>query len=99
MSQKITTKELEQLFKRIIGKLRSEEVEYVTFSMDEYKIILADCWEDFTQEKVAIGSMNDDIDMVKKMIQDENRPCTYVDFDRTSSILRAISEIRNPAEE
>ena len=42
------------------------------------------------------GSLIDDIDSLNRALNDSHIPFTYVDFDRTATILRALSETLNP---
>lgn len=92
----INIKELETLFRLIIEKLKNDKIEQIELATDEYWIITTDEWADFTKApKPAVGSLFEDIEYLKRAIS-ENRIVTYSDFDRLSTILRAISEIQAP---
>lgn len=90
---------LEILFKRIMGQLRSHGIDRVEFSSDLYKLIPTDKWGITVPDEIVIGSLDDDIEEITKIAKDPDRICTYVDFDRVASILRAISETINPVGE
>ncbi len=88
--------EIKIAFERIMEKLEYEGIEQIEINTDWYRFIPADEWKDFTKDVVEVGSLNDDAESLKLMINDKNRQCTYVDFDRLASILRAISQEMNP---
>lgn len=94
--KRVTTTELSQMFDRIIDKLNKEKIENIDIETDYYRIIPSDEWSNFTQDVIEVGSLNDDIESLKRLIENSNRPCTYVDFDRLASLLRAISQKNNP---
>ena len=94
---KIRIEDLKIIFDRIIEKLESENYEYIELSSDYYKIIPTDSWDNIDKDVVEVGSLFDDIKSLLKTVDDKKRPCTYVDFDRISSVLRAISQKNNPA--
>lgn len=100
MTHKIRIELLEIAFERIIQKLQSENVEEVEIPFDLYRIIPTEKWEisNSKDDEVNIGSLYDDLECIEKLVLDKKRPCTYVDFDRVSSLLRIISEVNNPAE-
>ncbi len=91
---------LQKIFSRIIEKLEYDYVASIEIEDDLYNKIPAHNWsiQNKPEEVVVIGSLQDDIDSLQKLIADDERPCTYVDFDRFASVLHAISEIRNPVE-
>lgn len=95
--KKIEIDVLRKAFNRIIDKLQQEEVKEIYIDTDGYFLITADEWKEQYPERyeVVTGSLIDDIDEINKLV-DEDRFCTYVDFDRVSSILRAISQAQNP---
>lgn len=99
MIKKIRVELLEIAFGRIIQKLQSENVEEVEIPFDMYRIIPTDKWDisKSEDEEVNIGSLYDDLESIEKLVLNKNRPCTYVDFDRVSSLLRIISEVNNPS--
>ena len=85
-------------FARIISKLEFENVSEIEVTSDLYKIIPTDKWEIDQPLTEETGSLEDDIASIDKMVE-LDRICTYVDFDRIASILRIISQVRNPPEE
>ena len=97
---KINIQFLQKVFSRIIDKLEYENVTSIQIEDDLYNKIPAHNWSILNkpEEVVVIGSLQDDIDSLWKLVTDNERPCTYVDFDRFASVLHAISEIRNPVE-
>ncbi len=97
MAIKIEVDTLEIAFKRIISRLRNfEQVDEVEFDFDTYWQV-SEFWEEYPEKySMMVGSIVDDIDCIKMLVEDDERMCTYVDFDRVASILHAISETRNP---
>jgi len=80
----------------MIDKLNYENVKEVEIGNDLYRVIPADEWTNFEKDVIVVGSLSDDIESLKLMINDLERPCTYVDFDRVASVLHAISQAINP---
>ncbi len=95
MSKTVSIFELSIIFQRIIDKLQFEEISEMNVSIDFYKYIPTDEWASLSNDVIEIGSLSDDIDNLKRLVVDKNRPCTYVDFDRLASLLRAISQLNN----
>lgn len=94
--RKIKVIELEQLFSRIIEKLKVEKVEKIELDSDFYRFIPTDKWDSYEDDIALVGSLYDDWDSLKEILEDSDRAMTYVDFDRIASILRIVSEIENP---
>lgn len=88
--------ELEQIFQKVIEKLKFEEIDCIELETDLYRIIPTDSWNDFQNEVILLGSLEDDIEEIKKTLQNNGTPFTYVDFDRLASLLRYISQKYNP---
>ena len=68
-----------------------------------YRSIPSNKWNKFEKEadwyssdEISQGDLDDDIIELKKLIKESDRFCTYVDFDRTASLLKEISQIYNP---
>ena len=103
----IKVSELKILFQKIIEKLETEyssetELELKTIT---YRLISSDKWnkfekpEDwFSASEISQGDLQDDVMELKKLISDDDRIATFVDFDRLASVLREISEVENPIE-
>jgi len=91
---------LKKVFSRIVEKLEYENVTSVKIEDDLYNKIPTHKWSIYNnpEDVIVMGSLEDDIDSLRQLITDSERPCTYVDFDRFASVLRAISEIRNPVD-
>ena len=91
---------IKKVFNRLVEKLEYENVERVLIENDLYNKIPTHKWSIYhnPEDVVVIGSLDDDIESLEKLADDDERQCTYVDFDRFASLLRAISEIRNPVE-
>jgi len=81
----------------LIDKLKKEQVQNIEINIDLYRFISAEQWGSFENNTVETGSLFDDIDNLKLLISEPDRPFTYVDFDRLASLLLAISETKNPA--
>lgn len=86
---------------RMLHKLEKEDITDIVIEDDLYNIIPTDEWSIINNPKdvVVIGSLQDDYDNLEKLALDSHRPCTYVDFDRLASILRAISQKQNPPDQ
>lgn len=95
----IKTELLKQIFALMIQKLENEDVKTIQIADDLYNKIPTHKWDisnSNIEESIVIGSLVDDYETLIKLITDKERPCTYVDFDRMASLLRAISQNRNP---
>jgi hypothetical protein len=106
-TKSMTVKELEEIFSRIIDKLKFEidENSQIDIETDTYRIIPAENWNNFddsanwnSAKEIDLGSLKDDIEELEKLVKNKDRICTYVDFDRVASLLREISQINNPIE-
>ena len=95
--RKIDIRSLEVAFEKIILKLKGENIIEIPFHNDLYRLIPTDQWEVYKEKiaKIEIGSLYDDVENIEKLRFNNERPCTYVDFDRVASILRMISEQLN----
>jgi hypothetical protein len=94
----VKTTTLKAAMDRIIEKLNNENIQQVEIEADLYNTIPSNKW-DITYDPddvVQIGSLEDDVESIEKLVSDSTRVCTYVDFDRVSTILRAISQYENP---
>lgn len=89
----IKTTELTILFSKLIECLKMFGAESIDIEIDLYNVIYAEDWDiaNDVEKSVCIGSLEDDIDELKKLITDPDRPCSSVDFDRFSSLLQAIA--------
>jgi len=101
----IKISELKILFNRVTERLESElgENGKIELKTSLYRLIPTEKWstfekpEDwFSASEIDQGDLEDDLIELKKLIKDEDRICTYVDFDRLASILREISQVENP---
>lgn len=101
----ISIQELKQVFDRIIKKLEFEVGQNgrIELSTSIYRLIPTEQWNDFSDpvnwhsaKTIQQGDLIDDLEELKKLVSNLDRPCTYVDLDRTASILREISQIKNP---
>ena len=106
-TESMTVKELEEIFSRIIDKLKFEigADSQIKVETDTYRIIPTEKWnkfeksEDWNSVKVIdLGSLKDDVEELEKLTKNKERICTYVDFDRVASLLREISQVNNPIE-
>lgn len=88
---------LNKLFSQIISKLQQEGLSEITIHDDLYRFIPTDEWGRFDEDIILTGSLYDDIDCLNLLTNDPKRIMTYVDFDRISSVLRAVSEELNSA--
>lgn len=103
--EKISIKEIEGLFQKIVDRLKVElgEQGIVETQTVIYRSIPSNKWNKFEKkedwflaDEISQGDLSDDIIELRKMINDPERPCTYVDFDRTASLLKELSQIYNP---
>ncbi len=103
----IKVSELKTLFERVIKKLETEyssdtEMELKTII---YRLIPTEKWDKFEKpedwfsaSEIDQGDLQDDVMELKKLISDNERIATFVDFDRLASVLREISQVENPIE-
>ena len=103
----IKVSELKILFDKIIDKLETEygketELELKTIT---YRLISSNKWnkfekpEDwFSASEIVQGNLEDDVMELMKLISDDKRIATFVDFDRLASVLREISEVEKPVD-
>lgn len=94
--RQIQKKTLEKLFSRLMSKLQNENIESIILDDDLYRFIPTDEWANYENDVILEGSLYDDIDSLNKLLENPQHICTYVDFDRFASVLRAISEKINP---
>ena len=88
--------DLKIIFERVIDKLKFEGIDQIEIENDLYRYIPTDEWDSFERDEIEVGSLYDDLDSLELLVNDIDRPCTYVDFDRVASVLRAISRKNNP---
>jgi hypothetical protein len=95
----IQTRQLEIIFQKIISKLKEDGIDRVELNQDMYLFLSnRDSYEmNQVVEKPLIGSLVDDWEELKKISEDK-QIMTYVDFERLSSILRAVCEELSPEE-
>jgi hypothetical protein len=89
-------KELQQIFTLIVNKLQFEGYTLLEVDDDLYRYIPTDKWDSFNEIVIENGSLYDDVESLKELANDPDKPCTYVDFDRLASFLRYISQKHNP---
>jgi hypothetical protein len=94
--QTIDIEMLKSIFASFINKLEREVGKQVKIEGDYYRIIPTEKWNDFEASEEGVGSLYDDIAELKKLADVPEHPCTFVDFDRMASVLRAISQTYNP---
>jgi hypothetical protein len=93
----IQTRQLEIVFQKIISKLKEDGIDRVQLNQDMYAFLSNRDSYEMKQviEKPLIGSLVDDWTELKKVSEDK-QITTYVDFERLSSILKAICEELSP---
>ena len=95
---KIKLKELEQAILKMVEKLYMEghyEIDLGDFDL-YWTILTPDCTDMSRPPELSVGSIRDDLDSLQKLSNLNDRPMTYVDFDRLATILHLISERLNP---
>jgi len=93
--RKVSVSFVEKVFNRVIEKLKFEGEEEIVVETDFYFNIPSSEWHSY-EHTVHTESLYDDIDSLELLVNDKERPCTYVDLDRLAGVLRAISQIKNP---
>jgi hypothetical protein len=102
---KIKTSELRLIFERVIEKLETLYGADAGIDLNTivYRIIPTEKWNKFEKPEdwfsasdIDQGDLHDDLTQLKKLIQEKDQICTFVDFDRLASILREISQVKNP---
>lgn len=59
---------------------------------DFYWTVLSEEWLDFQREpKLAVGSLSDDIEQLKKLLKDESA-VSSLDIERLASVLKLLAE-------
>lgn len=103
----IKVSELKILFEKVINKLEAEygKDSEMQLNTSVYRLIPTHKWnkfekpEDwFSASEIFQGDLQDDLMELRKLIKDNERICTFVDFDRLASVIREISEVENPVE-
>jgi hypothetical protein len=94
----VRSDDLVAVLRRIIEKLVRECPQEIELPGDLYRFIPTDQWDRFEGFRIDAGSLYDDLDELEHLVRDPKRPCTFVDFDRAASLLRAVSEQLNPAD-
>lgn len=93
MTIKIQANEIELIFQKMIQKFKIDRIESLELDTDYYWIVTTDEWDDFdstSSPSLAVGSLVDDW---TSLLDDlKNDQITYLDLERLSSILRALSE-------
>ncbi|MCP4748107.1 MAG: hypothetical protein GY874_18530 [Desulfobacteraceae bacterium] len=94
----ITLKELQLLWEILYDKISKLEKKDINLEdMDMYWSVGApECYDMSKEPALIVGSLKDDLDEVKKLLKNKDRPATFVDLDRFSAILNAISQKLNP---
>ena len=92
----LNREEFQRILAAVLNKILFYAAEPVEFQEDHYRIISTESWQGFDEPIIHDCSLADDIGELKKLAADPNRPCTFVDFDRFASVLRAISQMYNP---
>lgn len=90
---------LEMVFQKVISKLKEDGIDHITLNHDLYWFLSnKDSYDmKFSVEKPLVGSLVDDWNELEKVSNDK-QITTYVDFERLSSILKAICEELSPEE-
>jgi hypothetical protein len=87
----IDLNEIINALKLVESKLEAEE-NLVSIDTDNYWIISASEWDDFSKDPApSVGSLQDDLEAVKKALK-RGAIVSYSEVDSLASILRAISE-------
>jgi len=94
--RKVTKEFLQKIFERLLQKLDDDGVVDIEIVEDLYRFVPTDEWSRYDKDVLLEGSLHDDFDSLSKLISEPGRYCTYVDFDRTATILRLISEKLSP---
>lgn len=95
MTIRITLDEMEQIFKRLIQRMKYDKIDFIDVETDYYWIITSDVWDNFeVTPDICVGSLIDDWDSLQKVLTSEQM-VTYLDYDHFASILRAVSETIN----
>jgi hypothetical protein len=96
ITRMITIQMLETAFSEIIKKLKFYGASQIELTDNLYRLIPTDEWQSFNDDNIVTGSLFDDFDSLKNAVSKEDPSFAFVDFDRTASLLRYISEKLNP---
>jgi hypothetical protein len=98
MNKVVTSDALRSAFNRALQLVDFYGGSIDLSSRDLYWKVSSDTAYDMSKEPAySVGSLDDDLDSIRKLILDEERPVTSVDLDRVAAILNAIAEAINPA--
>lgn len=91
----ISVEDLKVAFDRITKRMEMEGIQQVEFETDLYNIIHAEDWDisNNALDVVVTGSLVDDVKEIKSLVNNKDRFCTTVDFDRFANILRAVGAV------
>ena len=92
---KINIEELELIFNILISRLQEFNLSEINIEdIDYYWSISYDEWTNMNKvPENTVGSLSDDWNELNKIIIGEKEIMTLVDFDRFSSIIKAISNV------
>ena len=89
--------QLQKICDRVLEMLADFEEIKIADADYYWSISAPECYKMTDNPEMVVGSLVDDIEALKKLIDNEERPVTFVDLDRLASVLYAISEGMNPA--
>lgn len=92
----LNREEFQRILTVVLDKILLYAAEPIEFHEDHYRLIPTESWQGFDEPVIHDCSLSDDIGELKKLAADPSRPCTFVDFDRFASVLRALSQMFNP---
>jgi hypothetical protein len=89
---------LRSVFERLLQKLQAAGLEEVPVGdSDMYWYVPApECYDMRSAPELNVGSLQDDISSLERLVENTERMPAYVDFDRLASLLRALSNELNP---
>jgi hypothetical protein len=90
--------ELQLIWEILFNKLSGATNKKITIGdLDMYWSVRApECYDMMRKPNLVVGSLRDDIDELRKLLEDKDRPAAFINLDRFAAVLYAISQKLNP---
>ena len=94
----ITLNELQLIWEILFMKLSEAAKEKIIIDdLDMYWSVGApECYDMLKEPSLVVGSLKDDLDELKKLLGNKDRPTAFINFERFAAVLNAISQKLNP---
>lgn len=94
----ITLSELQLIWEKLFDKISEATKEKIVIDdLDMYWSVGApECYDMMKEPALVVGSLKDDLDELKKLLGNVNRPAAFINLERFAAVLNAISQKLNP---